>query len=52
MQDAANDVQFERESSLVVEPNEDEYQHINRESRTLYREKSNKANNLFGPNNI
>ena len=52
MRDAANEVQFERESSLAVEPNEDEYQHVNREPKILYSEKSDKANNPSGPNNV
>jgi hypothetical protein len=52
MRDAANDVQFERESSLAVEPDEDEYQYVDREPRTLYKGKSDKANNPSGPYDI
>jgi hypothetical protein len=52
MRDAANEVQFERESSLAVEPDEDEYQHVNKEPRTLYKGKSDKANNPSGPYDI
>jgi hypothetical protein len=52
MRDAANEVQFERESSLAVEPDEDVYQHVNREPRTLYKGKSDKANNPSGPYDI
>jgi hypothetical protein len=52
MRDAVNDVQFERESSLAVEPDEDEYQYVDREPRTLYKGKSDKANNPSGPYDI
>jgi hypothetical protein len=52
MRDTANEVQFECESSLAVEPDEDEYQHVNRKPRTLYRGKSDKANNPSGPYDI
>jgi hypothetical protein len=37
---------------LAVEPDEDEYQYVNREPRTLYRGKSDKANNPSGPYDI
>jgi hypothetical protein len=37
--DAANGVHFDRESSLAVEPDEDEYQHVTQEPRALYRGK-------------
>jgi hypothetical protein len=52
MREAANEVQFEHESSLAAEPDEDEYQHVNKEPRTLYRGKSDKANNPSGPYDI
>jgi hypothetical protein len=47
--DAANDIHFDRESSLAVEPNEDEYQHVNQEPRALFREKDTKTYNPSGP---
>jgi hypothetical protein len=47
--DAANGVHFDRESSLAVEPNEDEYQHVNQEPRALFREKDSKTHNPVGP---
>jgi hypothetical protein len=47
--DAANGVHFDRESSLAVEPDEDEYQHVNQEPRALFREKDSKTHNPAGP---
>jgi hypothetical protein len=47
--DATNGVHFDRESSLAVEPDEDEYQHVNQEPRALFREKDSKTHNHAGP---
>jgi hypothetical protein len=47
--DAANGVHFDRESSLAVEPDEDEYQHVTQEPRALYRGKDTTTHNLTGP---
>jgi hypothetical protein len=47
--DAANGVHFDRESSLAVEPNEDEYQHVTQEPRTLYRGKDTTTHNPARP---
>jgi hypothetical protein len=47
--DTTNGVHFDRESSLVVEPDEDEYQHVNQEPTTLYRGKDTTTHNPAGP---
>jgi hypothetical protein len=47
--DTTNGVHFDRESSLVVEPDEDEYQHVNQEPTTLYRGKDTTTHNPSGP---
>jgi hypothetical protein len=47
--DTANGVHFDRESSLVVEPDEDEYQHVTQEPRALYRGKDTTTHNPAGP---
>ena len=44
-QHAAQDVRFDRESSMAVEPYEDEYQHINQEPLIVPRRKNTKASN-------
>ena len=48
----ANGVHFDRKSFLAVEPNEDEYQHVNQEPRALYRGKDTTTHNPFGPYNL
>jgi hypothetical protein len=45
-QHAAQDVRFDRESSVAVEPDEDEYQHINQEPLIIQRRRTTKASNL------
>jgi hypothetical protein len=44
-QHAAQEVRFDRESSVAVEPDEDEYQHINQEPLIIQRRRTTKANN-------
>jgi hypothetical protein len=46
--DTANGVHFDRESSLAVEPDEDEYQHVTQEPRALYRGKDTTTHNPAG----
>jgi hypothetical protein len=47
-QHAAQDVIFDRESSVAVEPDEDEYQHINQEPLIIQRRRTTKASNPAG----
>jgi hypothetical protein len=47
-QHAAQDIRFDRESSVAVEPDEDEYQYINQEPLILQQRRTTKASNLAG----
>jgi hypothetical protein len=48
-QHAAQDVRFDRESSVAVEPDEDEYQYINQEPLIIQRRRTTKASNPASP---
>jgi hypothetical protein len=48
-QHAAQDVRFDRESSVAIKPDEDEYQHINQEPLIIQRRRTTKASNPAGP---
>jgi hypothetical protein len=48
-QHAVQDVRFDRESSVAVDPDEDQYQHINQESLIIQRQRTTKASNPAGP---
>jgi hypothetical protein len=50
--DTANGVHFDRESSLVVKLDEDEYQHVNQEPRALYRSNDTTTHNPSGPSDL